>query len=58
MLDRDFKSTQNGVKIPAGKVPLYKGMSVVLKDKNISMEMGLTNGVVGTVYKICLQGGP
>ena len=58
LLDRDFESTQNGVKIPAGKVPLYEGMSVVLKDKNISTEMGLTNGAVGTVYKICLQGGP
>lgn len=45
-----FKSAKgNSRKIPPGYLHLYVGMPVILKDKNISTDLRLTNGACGTV---------
>jgi hypothetical protein len=38
-----------------GLIPLYVGMPVILRNRNISTELGITNGSQGTVRKVFIK---
>ncbi len=55
LLRIDVTRKHNGsINLP-GLIPLYVGMPVVLKEKNISTDLGITNGAAGIVEHISFK---
>lgn len=48
------KKHNNSLNLP-GVIPLYVGMPVVLREKNISTDLGITNGATGVVEHITFK---
>ncbi len=55
LLKVDVTRKHNGAINLPGIIPLYIGMPVVLREKNISTDLGVTNGATGTVRHLVLK---
>ncbi len=56
LLKIDVARKHNGaVNLPGIMIPLYVGMPVILREKNISTDLGITNGATGTVRHIIFK---
>lgn len=52
LLDKDVSRLSQEGALP-GYLPLYEGMPIILRRKNLSTELGITNGSQGILRKIC-----